>query len=86
VLHPSPAVRDTCRSDTAAGLGVCRIATGKYTGQTTVEISVNGQRVGQLTKAQADKYLPTVQAELAAGRKPACQVYVSRTRFPGHLI
>ncbi|MGY1705318.1 DUF4236 domain-containing protein [Geodermatophilus sp. SYSU D00697] len=66
-----------------ASLGVCQIATGKYAGQSTVEVRINGQRVGQLTKAQADKYLPMVEVDLAVGQQPGCHAYVTRTADKG---
>jgi hypothetical protein len=66
-----------------AGLDVCEIVKGKYEGERTVEVQVNGRRVGQLTKAQANKYLSLVEADLAREQRPGCHAYVTRTADKG---
>ena len=55
-----------------ASLHTCTIPRGKYTGETGLEVCIEGQRVGELTKLQVDRHLPTVQTLVESGRTPGC--------------
>jgi hypothetical protein len=51
-----------------ASLHRCTVGKGKYAGQDGIEVRIDGSRVGELTKLQSDRYLPTVAtAEERAG-------------------
>lgn len=53
-----------------ATLHACTIPRGKYTGETGVEVRLEGQRIGELTKHQADRHLPTIGSLIETGRVP----------------
>jgi hypothetical protein len=55
-----------------ASLHACTITRGKYTGETGIEVRLDGQRVGELTKLQSDRHLPTIRSLVEAGRIPGC--------------
>lgn len=61
-----------------ASLAICTIARGKYVGQQALEVRVDGQRVGQLTKAMTERYWSDVQPALIAGRTVVTEALVSR--------
>lgn len=44
-----------------ATLGWCDVATGKYKGARAIEVRVDGQRVGQLTRAMTERYEADVE-------------------------
>lgn len=59
-----------------ASLAVCEVAKGKYKGESGIEVLIDGRRVGELTKLQADRYVGVVQDLLARGLTPGCDATV----------
>jgi hypothetical protein len=57
----------------AVALQPATIATGKYAGQRGLEITLDGRRVGELTRLMAERYLPLVDEVAARGRRPGCE-------------
>jgi hypothetical protein len=45
-----------------ARLGRCTITSGKYAGRIAVEVLIGGARIGQLTHAMTERYLPLLEA------------------------
>lgn len=56
-----------------ASLHRCTVSRGKYAGQGGIEVRIDGSRVGELTKLQADRYLPIVASAEEAGRPAGCE-------------
>jgi hypothetical protein len=56
-----------------ASLHRCTVGKGKYAGQDGIEVRINGSRVGELTKLQADRYLPTVASAEEQDRPAGCE-------------
>ena len=63
-----------------AELNFCRIASGKYRGETAIEVRFDNQRVGELTHAMTERYLPVVTRVLNSGLKPTCRSEVVTTK------
>jgi hypothetical protein len=61
-----------------ASLGFCEISSGKYKGQTAIEVRIEGQRVGQLTKAMTNRYHPVLNRVHERQLEPRCVAYVVR--------
>ncbi len=59
-----------------ASFAPCKIAKGKYAGAEGVEVRIDDDRVGELTKAMSDRYGPVVRAVAAGGRTPGCDALV----------
>ena len=59
-----------------ASFAPCSITKGKYAGEEGLEVRINGQRVGELTKAMSDRYGALVQALTDAGRRPGCEAVI----------
>lgn len=51
------------------------IQRGKYAGQTTLEVRINGERVGELTKLMADRYCP-MASRIAGGKTAGCEALI----------
>lgn len=77
--------RDAEVMPVCASLVPCEIARGKHAGKLGLEVRVEDQRVGALTKLQADRYLPFVQQVAAAGRRAGCEAELSREPKGWHL-
>lgn len=60
-----------------AVLAVSEIVKGKYAGQPGVEVLVDGRRVGELTKVQADRYLSMVREAQRTGQRLGCDARLS---------
>ncbi len=56
-----------------ASFAPCKIAKGKYAGAEGVEVRIDDERVGELTKAMSDRYGPVVRAVDAGGKTPGCE-------------
>ena len=63
----------------AVALQPATIATGKHAGQRGLEITLDGRRVGELTRLMAERYLPLVDEVAARGRRPAARRCCGRT-------
>ncbi|CAN5549538.1 hypothetical protein BH24ACT15_BH24ACT15_38510 [soil metagenome] len=59
-----------------ASFAPCKIAKGKYAGAEGVEVRIDDERVGELTKAMSDRYGPVVRAVAAGGNEPGCEALV----------
>lgn len=77
--------RDAEVMPVCASLVPREIARGKHAGQLGLEVRVEDQLVGTLTKLQADRYLPLVQQVAAAGRRAGCEAELSREPKGWHL-
>lgn len=53
------------------------VTKGKYAGQPCIHVSLDGEPVGELTRAMSDRYLPVLQAVLSQGRVAACEALLS---------
>lgn len=60
-----------------ARLGRCTIASGKYAGRTAVEVLIDGGRVGQLTHAMTERYLPLLEAVERRGAPPTAEALLT---------
>jgi hypothetical protein len=61
----------------------CTIARGKYAGQRAVEVRLDGQRVGELTRSMSQRYEQRIEAALAAGKEAVCRALICQTRDRG---
>jgi hypothetical protein len=77
VLEPLAAAADTL-AYLFATLAICEIANGKYAGLQAVEVRINGQRVGELTRAMTERYWPDVEHALASGRSVIAEAILRR--------
>jgi hypothetical protein len=57
----------------AVALVPCAIAKGKHAGRVGLEVRLDGQRVGELTRLMSDRYLPVARAVAARGGRPGCE-------------
>jgi hypothetical protein len=57
----------------AVALQPWAIAAGKYAGQRGLEVTLDGRRVGELTRLMAERYLPLVDDIDARGRRAGCE-------------
>lgn len=64
----------------AVGLRRSTITAGKYAGQPGVEVTLDGQRVGELTRLMAERYLPTIDGVAARGGRAGCEALVRRDK------
>jgi len=60
-----------------ARLGRCTNASGKYAGQIAVEVLIDGVRVGQLTHAMTERYLPLLEAVERRGAVPTAEALLT---------
>lgn len=64
-------------SDTVlATLHPCAVGKGKYRGEQTLEVRIEDQRVGELTRAMGRRYLPLVTDIMQAGKVAMCRATV----------
>jgi len=63
-----------------AALEPSPISRGKYAGESGIDVRINGERVGELTKAMSDRYLPLVLAIAESGRIPAAKPWSQSRR------
>jgi hypothetical protein len=54
-------------------LAPCTISAGKYAGQRGIEVTLDGSRVGELTRLMAQRYLPMVDEAAARGHRVGCE-------------
>lgn len=66
-----------------ATLDICTVTTGKYAGERTIEVRVNGHRVGQLSHIMSVRYGQRVADIVSAGKTPACRAVLSRGQSSG---
>lgn len=59
-----------------ASLAPCTIQKGKYAGAEGIEVRVNGDRVGELTKAMSDRYGPLIHSLAKDGKAPGCEAVI----------
>lgn len=57
-------------------LSYCQIVTGRYRGEQAIEVRLDGERVGQLTRAMTQRYAPYVDDIARTGRIPAAEAVV----------
>ena len=57
----------------AVALVPCAIAKGKHAGRVGLEVRLDGQRVGELTRLMSGRYLPVAGAVAARGGRPGCE-------------
>ena len=62
-----------------ASLGFCKIEGGKYKGLDTVEVRIDGHRVGQLTYAMTQRYGAIVRSLLSRNLVVTCEAVTTRT-------
>jgi hypothetical protein len=62
----------------AVGLRPRTIAAGKYAGERGIEVTLDGRRVGELTRLMAQRYLPMVDEVAARGRRAGCEAVLRR--------
>lgn len=65
--------RGAARLPLYASLHRCAIGKGKHAGRVGLEVRVDGRRVGELTKLQADRYGGTVEAADERGAVAGCE-------------
>lgn len=58
-------------------LGWCPISSGKYSGQTAIEVRINGARVGQLTYAMTQRYGGLIRSVEQSGRTPTAEALLA---------
>ncbi|NMH91855.1 DUF4236 domain-containing protein [Pseudonocardia bannensis] len=58
-------------------LGWCPIRSGKYSGQTAIEVRINGARVGQLTYAMTQRYAESIRSVEQSGRTPTAEALLA---------
>lgn len=75
VLNPLISA-DASATRVIAELDWCTVERGKFAGQQTIEIRIDGRRVGQLTAAMAARYTSLVESVQASGKTPACEALV----------
>ncbi len=76
----------------AASLAMCQVERGKYQGEETVEVQIDGERVGEVTRAMAERYLTLVKRLIARGAVPGCEALITSStkgyevdlRLPAH--
>ncbi len=54
----------------------CQIVNGKHRGEQAIEVRLDGERVGQLTRAMTQRYAPHMDAVARTGRIPAAEAVV----------
>lgn len=54
----------------------CQIVNGKHRGEQAIEVRLDGERVGQLTRAMTQRYTPHMDAVARTGRIPAAEAVV----------
>jgi hypothetical protein len=59
-----------------ASLAPCTIAKGKHAGAADVEVRLDGRRVGELTAAMSERYLPLLQPYLEQGALPGADATI----------
>jgi hypothetical protein len=62
----------------AVALVPCAITKGKHAGRVGLEVRLDGQRVGELTRLMSDRYLPVAGAVAARGGRPGCEALLRR--------
>lgn len=55
----------------------CQIANGKYQGEQAIEVRLDGERVGQLTRAMTERYASYMDAVAHTGRVPTAEAVVT---------
>lgn len=55
----------------------CQIVNGKYQDEQAIEVRLDGERVGQLTRAMTQRYSPYMNAVARTGRIPAAEALVT---------
>jgi hypothetical protein len=60
-----------------ATLELGAVTKGKHAGQLCIRVFLDGQPVGELTRAMSDRYLPLLQAVQTQGRVPACEALLT---------
>jgi hypothetical protein len=64
----------------AVALQPCAIAGGKYAGQRGIEVTLDGRRVGELTRLMAERYLPMVDGIAGRGGRAGCEALLRPDR------
>jgi hypothetical protein len=64
----------------AVALRPCTIRGGKYAGQRGIEVTLDGRRVGELTRLMSQRYLPMVDGIAAGGRRSGCEALLRPDR------
>jgi hypothetical protein len=59
-----------------ATLGLCEISGGRHVGEPAIEVAMDAQRVGELTKRMSDRYGHLVASAVQAGKVAGCQALV----------
>ena len=69
-----------------ASLAPCTIEKGKYAGAEGLEVRIDGERVGELTKSMSDRYAELVRAVMASGKVPGCEALINKTTNRGYQL
>lgn len=74
----APASGESFRN-VVASLHYCKIASGKHRGQSAIEVQLNGNRVGELTRGMTARYADVVDRLHHRGLVPKCEGMVVDT-------
>jgi hypothetical protein len=64
----------------AVALQPCAVESRKHTGLRGIEVTLDGRRVGELTRLMAERYLPVVDGIVAGGRRAGCEALLRPDR------
>ncbi len=62
----------------AVELGWCTIASGKYRGETAIEVRLDGRRIGELTYAMSQRYAPLIIQLANRGGRLGCEAVIQQ--------
>jgi hypothetical protein len=62
----------------AVELGWCTIASGKYRGETAIEVRLDGRRIGELTYAMSRRYAPLITQLANRGGRLGCEALIQQ--------
>lgn len=60
-----------------ATFDLATVTKGKYAGQPCIRVLLDGEPVGELTRAMSDRYLPALHSVQSQGRVAACEALLS---------
>lgn len=83
VLEQLSGEKDGVFPPMVATLAVSEASKGKYAGEPCVEVRIDGERVGELTRKMSERYLPMVQHVIARDATPGCEAFIRRVEGKG---